>query len=61
MYSKEHNKYVFIDFGLAGNKNFSVGYMEKETFKGTYRYCSQEMKNIFREPPAYLDVYYNDS
>ena len=40
MYSKEHNKYVFIDFGLAGNKNFSVGYMEKETFKGTYRYCS---------------------
>lgn len=61
MYSPFYNKFVFIDFGLAEYKNFSQSFATKESFKGTYHYCSDEMKSIiFDSDPKLIDVYYND-
>lgn len=52
-----------IDFGMSELKGFPQGYMELEKFKGTYHYCSEEMKNLFYDggnKREYVDVYYND-
>jgi hypothetical protein len=63
MYSHKYEKFVMIDFGMSELKNFPQKYLELEKFKGTYHYCSEEMKSLFfadRKMRGYVDVYYND-
>lgn len=46
MYSGEFQKAVYIDFGLSEVKEFGQGFGEYEQFKGTFHYCSEEMKEL---------------
>jgi hypothetical protein len=63
MYSPGFDKFVYIDFGLSELKSFSHGYAEIENFKGTFNYCSDEMKQLCfagTENGTFVDAYYND-
>lgn len=47
VYSKRYKKLVFIDFGFTEIKIESVGFMTITNAKGSFKYFSDEMKNIF--------------
>jgi len=47
MYSKSHEKYVYIDFGISEFRREKPGELIKSKFLGTYAYCTEEFKKIF--------------
>lgn len=62
MYSPALKKLVFIDFGFSEYTSSKIGYMKESVAKGSFHYCSEEMKNLLisDKQKGYIDVYYND-
>jgi serine/threonine protein kinase len=48
MYSKSFGKYVFIDFGISDFKSEKPGELIRSKFLGTYAYCTEEFKKLFK-------------
>ncbi len=61
MYSRCYDKNVLIDFGVSEIINQEWGEKTLASFRGTYEYCGQEMKDIFLTKETKLvDLYRND-
>jgi len=41
MYSRQHKKVVFIDFGISESLTEHIGQKSKTFYKGTYGYSSK--------------------
>lgn len=60
-WSPTFKKLVFLDFGLTAAVPEPKGYKTLTDFKGTYNYCSPEMKKLYHlRESSYVDSYYND-
>lgn len=60
-WSYTFKKLVFLDFGLTEAVFESKGFKTSTDFKGTFRYCSPEMKKLYHlKQPLLIDTYYND-
>lgn len=61
MWSPQFQKNVFLDFGLSRLLKETMGSKTVTTFSGTYRFCCDEMKNLFGTgKSALVDLYFND-
>ncbi len=61
MFSKNNNKYVFIDFGLSKFVKEDIGFKTWTKFVGNYKSSSAEIKKLYYlRTPNYIDLYYND-
>lgn len=61
MWSPNHKKNVFIDFGLSKLIKEKPGEMTFTFYFGTYLYCSEEMKSLLvKNKKGYVDLYFND-
>jgi serine/threonine protein kinase len=47
MHSNAYHKFVFIDFGISEFRKEKPGDLIKTHFKGTYSFCTEEMKKLF--------------
>ena len=60
-WSEFFGKFVFLDFGFTSVLSEPAGNKSKTGFKGTYNYCSPEMKKLYYlKKQEYVDLYYND-
>ena len=61
MYSKAYEKYAFIDFGISEFRRQCPRHLMQTNFAGTYSYCTEEMKKIFKNREnSWVDLHYND-
>lgn len=61
MFSQSYMKNVFIDFGISDILCQNYGEKTLTFFKGTFTFCSDEMKNIFEKSRlSMIDLYKND-
>ena len=62
MYSNAYKKFVFIDFGISQYRREGPGYLIQTNFAGTYSYCTDEMKKLFKNrESSWVDLHYNDA
>lgn len=62
MYSTSFEKNVFIDFGVSEFLPSFLGSQVLSMFKGTYEYCSDDMKKLIsKRKPGLIDLYKNDT
>lgn len=60
-WSSTFQKLVFLDFGMTEIIDVSQGYKKLITFRGTYNYCSAEMKKFYHlKVASFVDTYWND-
>lgn len=60
-WSEAYKKFVFLDFGLTQAVFEPKGYKTKTNFRGTFRYCSPEMRKLYYiKNSSLIDPYYND-
>jgi serine/threonine protein kinase len=60
-WSSALDKMILYDYGLTAQVISKIGEAELYTFRGTYIYCSDEMKKIRSDDNlGYVDCYYND-
>jgi serine/threonine protein kinase len=61
MYSRCYGKNVLIDFGVSDVINQEWGEKTLVSFRGTYEYCGQEIKDLFlMKQNKLVDMYRND-
>ena len=60
-WSEAYKKLIFFDFGMTEVVDAPQGFKTKTNFKGTYNFCSPEMKKLYHlKTHSFVDAYYND-
>jgi serine/threonine protein kinase len=61
MYSTSYRKNLFLDFGISEVIDEEIWECTLAKFKGTYEFCGEEMKKLFKNRRSELvNLYIND-